>query len=247
MDQQESKLFTVLKWVFGLAIAWAASFFVLGAIKGILGIIACVVIGTVAIQAWPFLQFVTKNAVINLFKWRAKKDPIGSAQTVEMELTEELNQFREETIQIDAETSTFEREVRKLEREYPDDPELHGLQEQLKMLQETVVQRREDEATYATNLTAYRAGIKRMEAMWNASQIGARASKRANMSSKQYQRLVAQTSFDTVQKSMDQARARLVAARARAQEQRAALPPKVHRETIDVTPAKEKVPARRTP
>jgi predicted S18 family serine protease len=248
--EQESKLFTIAKWVLALGVAWLSSFFVLGVVKGIVGLAVCAALGFVLVQAWPFFQFLVKNTVINLYKWRARQDPIGSAQTAHMEDQKDLRLFQEETIQIDKETSTYERIVRDLERDYPGDPETAQHQEQLQTLKDTVVQRREDEAYYAQALVQQEAGIRKLEAMWNASQIGNRAAKRASISKRQYQDLVKKTAFDTVQKSMDEARARLAAARARTQEQRdqrAALPPKAAHATIPVADVKDLVPARRKP
>ena len=225
-DQQESKAFTIAKWVLGIGVAWAISPIVLGAVKGIVGLALCVIIGTVAIEVWPFFQFLVKNTIVNLFKWRASKDPIGSAQVIEIEKQKELALYREETTSIDADTRSFQRMVEDAERQYPDDPETGRLRQQLQMLQDTVNDRRQTEVEFEKALVAYRAGIKKMQVMWAAAQAGAKASKRASMSKQQYERLVAETAFDTVQKAMDTMSARLAESRARADAQRAALPPK---------------------
>lgn len=93
------------------------------------------------------------------------------------------------------------------------------------MLRDTVADRRQNEIDFEAALVKYRATIRKMQFMWSASQAGAKASKRANMSKQQYEQLVAQTSFDTVQKAMDTMSARLAESRARAEAQRTALPP----------------------
>jgi len=225
-SETEGKGYTIAKWGIGIGLAWLLSPIILGAVKGILGLVICVAVGTVAIQVWPFFQFLIKNAVINLFKWTARRDPIGSAQNIEIEKTKELEVYREETTSIDADTRSFERMVLDAEQQYPDDQETARLREQLNMLKDTVADRRQNEVEYEKALTAYRAGIKKMQVMWSAAQVGNKASQRANMSSKQYQRLVAETAFDTVQKGMDQMSARLAESRARAEAQKAALPPR---------------------
>lgn len=239
MDKQETKLFTVVKWGVALALAWAISPFIMGAVKGIVGLLIAAAVGFAAIQLWPLFQFTIKSSVIGLFKWRARADPIGSAQTVHLEHKDELRKFQEDTVQIETENANYERTVRELQRDYPDDPETKDHESTLQMLKDTVAQRREDEAMFAEALTNEANGIKKMEAMWKASQAANKAAKRAQMSKKDYQDLVTKTAFDTVQRSMDEARARLAASTARAKEQRAALPPKaVRAQIIDVTPAK---------
>lgn len=223
--ETESKLYVAAKWGIGLTIAWALSGVVLAAVKGIVGLAVCVAIGVAAIEVWPLFQFTLRKGVIGMFKWFAKRDPIGALQTVELERTRDLARYQEETVQIEAETTTFARMVEKIEHEYPDDPETNRLRDQLQMLRDTVADRRVAEAEFAKALVLYRATIEKMQAMWSASQAGNRASRRANVSKKQYQRLVEATSFDAVEHSMAEASARLAASRARSQEQRAALPP----------------------
>jgi hypothetical protein len=244
--ENESKLFTVLKWVLGLSIAWLSSFFVLNVIKGIIGLGICVILGVAAVEFWPLLQLAIKGAAINVAKLWARRDPIGAAQSVEMSKTEELQKYREETTSIDSDTRTFARLVEQTEREYPDDPETKRLQEQLQMLRDTVSDRRQTEVDFELALENYRAGIRKMQVMWSASQAGEKASKRANMSKRQYERLIAETSFDTVQKAMDTMSARLAESRAAAEAKRAvaALPPRAVHPTLVTTPAKAPVARR---
>jgi hypothetical protein len=246
MAAQESKLFTVAKWGLGLGIAWAISPFILGALKGILGLAACVVVGVALVEAWPLFQFVLRNSIIAGWKFVAREAPITSMQNVVMDKRRELELTRQETTSIDADTRALDRKYHEALDRYPDAPETQALGEQVEMFKSTVKERREGESRLETDLKRADEVIERMNFMWDASKMANRLSKRARMSKKQFQELVMKTSADAVMKAVDTSAAQLADLRARAEAQRqAALPPAVHKPVVEVMPARERVPVRR--
>jgi len=189
---------TALFVVIGLIGAPIAFF----AIKGLLGLIACGIIGTLAITFGPVLGDMAANAKLKLLKAEAARNPIETLDRELLNRQQMLQQHFESIGKLRTKCLIFEGRVGEFAKKYP--AQAPQFQKQLGAMLEVLAAHEDRYTKTSAEVQVFSDEIAKASAIWEMSLAAAEAAETTRESAAEtfYARIKTETALDAIQEAM---------------------------------------------
>lgn len=178
------------------------------AVKGMIGVVLCVVIGLVSINFIPRLIDMLANWNLKALKFEASHNPIETLETDYMKKLEALSTFRDSINNFSASTKTFQDKLAKFKTTYPGEAE--KFEDQLDKMKSLLSLRRKKYAEAEKSVEDYALEIEKAKAIWSMALAAAEMNKASGMNEKDVlQKIKVETSLDSITETMNSAFAEL--------------------------------------
>lgn len=236
IDPRARRWGAIAKYAALLAIGFAVAPFIWIAIGGLLGML---VAGVICLGAWmllPWIEAKAQNLRLKLIKAEASKNPVETLQNDLRDKTVALDQRKTAIEKLNGQIRTFADKVEDIKSRYgPQDGGYLKLSADLSDLRKVAANRAEKWKQARQQLERYSEEIDRAGMIWDAGQAAAAARETSGLSEDEfYAKLRAETAFDSIQNSYNEALASL---------DTSLMEGDADRRVIDVTPAQAALPA----
>ena len=174
------------------------------AIKGLLGLVVCGLIGTVAITIGPVLGMKVANWKLQLMKAEAARNPIETLQNELMERRRLLEENLESIGKLRANNMTFASKVKDFRVQFPEEAE--QFEQQLLEMNGLLKEHEQQYAEASDAADKFEGEIERADAIWKMSQAAAEAAHGAKLTIDDFQaKIKKDTALESIQLGMNQA------------------------------------------
>lgn len=170
LGERGKKISTFLKYGTVVAVGFAASFIVVQAALGLIGL--AVIIGGVYIASAlaPVVSLKLANFAMGRFIEEVWKNPVLTRRNVEREMLERIQLEEQDLLSQNSAVKTFEGKVENLTKKFPEDAA--KFQGQLRVFKELLDQQYKDLDSSRLRLARYQAQTERVEAIWDVAETG---------------------------------------------------------------------------
>lgn len=170
LGERGKKISTFLKYGTVVAVGFAASFIVVQAALGLIGL-AVIIGGIYAVSLFsPVISLKLTNFMMARFIEEVWKNPVLTRRNIEREMQSRLAEEEKDLLTQNAGVTDFEQKVDGLSKKFPQDAE--KFRSQLTMFKEALQEQYDDLARGQNALEVYKAETERVEAIWSVCETG---------------------------------------------------------------------------
>jgi hypothetical protein len=208
LEEKKQKIASYAKWGLGALAAFVVAPVIFLVVKGIVGLMIAGLLGLVVINAAPFVAMKLANWKIKAIKYEAGANPIETLENLLIAKREAFNVAVTEVTKGVAARDDFAVKTRAFARQYP----ARAAEFEQKLAAMTALIERKKDALQAaqTQLKLADDKLDEMRAYWDMSQAAQAANAAVQMDTGDlYERMKADTAYDAVMSSFNQAFAEL--------------------------------------
>ena len=205
LDSAKSKTAAkVIAWIVGLGSAAILAPLIFLALQGLLGLVAALAVGTLALRLAPWFGTFTSNLGLKLLKIEARRNPIETMQNIYLQRNEAANEAEKQIKAFNNKVTHYCSQVSIFVKKYPSDAERFRVHHAA--MQELLNRKYSALRSVRAKLVEYQSGIERASAIWDMTQASDDLSKAAGLLSEKD--AIQQIKHDEALKSVEEGMAR---------------------------------------
>ena len=206
-DEKARRTAAIIKVILFILLGLIAAPIAFLAIKGLVGLIAAVVIAFTAITIAPVVGEMAANWKLKALKDEAARNPIETLQRELLRRQQLLDDQKPKIERFETKILNFEGKLAGFKRQYPD--EAPRFERTLGSMKQLLALRKERYQEAKTNLAQFELETQKARAIWEMGQAAKDASEGGMTEDDFYAKLKTDTSIEAIEESMNQAFARL--------------------------------------
>jgi len=206
-DEKARRTAAIIKVILFILLGLIAAPIAFLAIKGLIGLIAAVVIAFTAITIAPVVGEMAANWKLKALKDEAARNPIETLQRELLRRQQLLDDQKPKIERFETKILNFEGKLAGFKRQYPD--EAPRFERTLGSMKQLLALRKERYQEAKTNLAQFELETQKARAIWEMGQAAKDASEGGMTEDDFYAKLKTDTSIEAIEESMNQAFARL--------------------------------------